>query len=136
MNSPATSRRSAKACRAMPSVTSSPCRRCYRAAPATSARAASRRAAPTTTTSPTTGPPLRPGGPCDQCARGFPSRCTDYDYFGSRRDGAYAEYVNVPAANLLTCPEGMDPAAAAMTDPAAVALHAIWKARFTLGHVG
>ncbi|MCW5237307.1 galactitol-1-phosphate 5-dehydrogenase [Verminephrobacter eiseniae] len=81
-------------------------------------------------------PPLLPCGICDQCARGFPSRCTDYDYFGSRRDGAYAEYVNVPAANLFTCPEGMDPAAAAMTDPAAVALHAIWKARFTLGNVG
>ncbi|MCW8198853.1 galactitol-1-phosphate 5-dehydrogenase [Verminephrobacter aporrectodeae subsp. tuberculatae] len=81
-------------------------------------------------------PPLLPCGACAQCARGFPSRCSDYDYFGSRRDGAYAEYVNVPEKNLFKCPEGMDPAAAALTDPAAVALHAIWKSPFTLGHVG
>jgi L-iditol 2-dehydrogenase len=81
-------------------------------------------------------PPLIPCYKCEQCERGFPSRCTDYDYFGSRRDGAYAEYVNVPARNLFRAPAGMDPAAAAMTDPAAVALHAIWKTQFTIGQVG
>lgn len=81
-------------------------------------------------------PPLLPCYKCDQCLRGFPSRCTDYDYFGSRRDGAYADYVNVPTQNLFKCPEGMDPAAAAMTDPAAVAIHAIWKTHFTVGNVG
>jgi threonine dehydrogenase-like Zn-dependent dehydrogenase len=36
-------------------------------------------------------PPLIPCGKCAQCLIGEPSRCEDYDYFGSRRDGAYAE---------------------------------------------
>ena len=73
-------------------------------------------------------PPMLPCGKCDQCATGDHSRCRDYDYFGSRRDGAYAEWVVVPVANLMKVPEGTDPRAAAMVDPASIALHAIWKA--------
>ena len=37
--------------------------------------------------------PLLPCRVCDQCATGNFSRCRNYDYFGSRRDGAYAEFV-------------------------------------------
>jgi len=73
-------------------------------------------------------PPLIACHVCDQCQRGQFSRCRDYDYFGSRRDGAYAELVAVPAGNLLKTPAGLDPAAVAMVDPASIALHAIWKA--------
>jgi L-iditol 2-dehydrogenase len=64
------------------------------------------------------------------------SRCRDYNYFGSRRDGAYAEYVNIPVGNLLKTPKGLDPRAVAMTDPASIALHAMWKAPFTAGQRG
>ena len=78
-------------------------------------------------------PPLIPCFKCAQCLIGEPSRCEDYDYFGSRRDGAYAEYVNVPASNLLRVPEGIDPTAVALADPAAIALHAIGKTNLTLG---
>jgi L-iditol 2-dehydrogenase len=73
-------------------------------------------------------PPMLPCGTCDQCATGNFSRCRDYDYFGSRRDGAYAEWVVAPVSNLMKVPEGCDPRAAAMIDPASIALHAIWKA--------
>ncbi len=78
-------------------------------------------------------PPLIPCFECDQCRQGFFSRCRDYDYFGSRRDGAYAEYVRVPATNLLKVPSGSDATAVAMADPASIALHAIWKAPFAIG---
>ncbi len=78
-------------------------------------------------------PPLIPCFKCAQCLIGEPSRCEDYDYFGSRRDGAYAEYVNVPAGNLLRVPEGIDPTAVALADPAAIALHAIEKTNLSLG---
>lgn len=81
-------------------------------------------------------PPLIACHKCDQCLTGNYSRCRDYDYFGSRRDGAYAEYVKVPKGNLLKTPEGIDPTAVAMTDPASIALHAIWKAPFTVGGTG
>ncbi|NPD66225.1 galactitol-1-phosphate 5-dehydrogenase [Lichenicola cladoniae] len=80
--------------------------------------------------------PLIPCRRCDQCLTGNFSRCRDYDYFGSRRDGAYAEYVAVPRGNLLKTPAGIDPRAAAMTDPASIALHAIWKHPITIGDTG
>ena len=80
--------------------------------------------------------PLIPCRLCEQCLTGNFSRCLDYDYFGSRRDGAYAEYVSVPRGNLLKTPAGIDPRAAAMTDPASIALHAIWKAPLTIGQTG
>lgn len=73
-------------------------------------------------------PPMMPCYKCDQCLGGNFSRCRDYDYFGSRRDGAYTEFVSVPVSNLLKTPQGIDPRAVAMTDPASIALHAIWKA--------
>jgi L-iditol 2-dehydrogenase len=81
-------------------------------------------------------PPLIPCLKCDQCLRGHPSRCLDYDYFGSRRDGAYAEFVNVPLTNLVRVPPTMDPTAASLVDPAAIALHAIWQAQFAAGQTG
>lgn len=81
-------------------------------------------------------PPMLPCHKCDQCLTGNFSRCRDYDYFGSRRDGAYAEYVAVPVSNLLCAPEGMDPRATAMIDPASIALHAVWKAPPTAGQRG
>jgi L-iditol 2-dehydrogenase len=82
-------------------------------------------------------PPLIPCNECDQCRRGQFSRCRNYDYFGSRRDGAYAEKVAVPVSNLLKTPPGIDPTAVAMTDPASIALHAIWKAgQLTVGQRG
>lgn len=81
-------------------------------------------------------PPMLPCHECDQCMTGNFSRCRDYDYFGSRRDGAYAEFVAVPVGNLLRAPKGMDPRATAMIDPASIALHAIWKAPPTAGQRG
>jgi L-iditol 2-dehydrogenase len=79
-------------------------------------------------------PPLIPCWRCDQCARGNFSLCEDYDYFGSRSNGAYAQYVVSPANNVLRMPEGLDPLAAAMIDPAAIALHAIWKTGLRQGY--
>lgn len=72
-------------------------------------------------------PPLIPCGCCQWCRAGHYSLCEDYDYFGSRRDGAMAEYVSVPEGNLLAMPDSVSFEAGAMTDPAANAVHAIWN---------
>lgn len=72
-------------------------------------------------------PPLLPCRKCASCADGNFSLCEDYDYFGSRRDGAYAQFVDVPSNNALLMPQGLDPRAAAMIDPSAIALHAVLK---------
>ncbi|MDR2355655.1 MAG: galactitol-1-phosphate 5-dehydrogenase [Clostridiales Family XIII bacterium] len=69
--------------------------------------------------------PLIPCMRCDSCARGRYETCSTYDYIGSRRDGAFAEYVAVPAWNLIELPDTMPFDAAALLEPAAVALHAL-----------
>ncbi|RCV57813.1 galactitol-1-phosphate 5-dehydrogenase [Marinitenerispora sediminis] len=79
-------------------------------------------------------PPLIPCEKCGPCQQGNFSLCEDYDYFGSRRPGAYAQYATVPARNLMVLPADLDPRAAAMLDPAAIALHAVWRTRLRSGH--
>jgi L-iditol 2-dehydrogenase/galactitol-1-phosphate 5-dehydrogenase len=59
------------------------------------------------------------------CQTGDYAQARDYDYYGSRRDGAFAEYVRVPEWNLLPVPDHVNLLHAAMTEPAAVALHGI-----------
>ena len=72
--------------------------------------------------------PLISCGKCSQCRNRRYELCRDYDYIGSRRDGAFAEYVAVPAANLIEIPEGISYEIAAMSEPMAVAVHAIRRA--------
>ncbi len=72
--------------------------------------------------------PLLWCGQCASCELGSYVQCSDYDYYGSRRDGAFAEYVSVPPQNLVPVPQGVSMEAASMTEPAAVALHALKRA--------
>jgi L-iditol 2-dehydrogenase len=69
--------------------------------------------------------PLLPCRRCGACQTGDYAQCTDYDYFGSRRDGGFAEYLWAPEWNLLPVRQGLDPLHAAMTEPCAVALHGV-----------
>ena len=72
--------------------------------------------------------PLIPCRQCACCEIGAYAQCIDYDYLGSRRDGAFAEYVCVPEWNLIAIPEGLSIEEAAMAEPAAVAAHALRRA--------
>ena len=67
--------------------------------------------------------PLLPCGKCSACAKGWIQLCEHYDYFGSRRDGAFAEELYVPESHIIPVPEGVTAEEAAMTEPAAVAYH-------------
>jgi L-iditol 2-dehydrogenase len=78
-------------------------------------------------------PPMIPCFRCEPCLRGLISQCRDYSYFGSREDGAYTELVRVPASNLLPVPDEVDDVAAASVDPAAIAIHALWRCGVTAG---
>ncbi len=64
-------------------------------------------------------------GACPACEQGRYVQCRDYDYLGSRSNGGFAEYVVAPARNLVRVPDGVTLQEAAMTEPAAVALHAV-----------
>lgn len=69
--------------------------------------------------------PLIPCRQCEPCGKELYELCEDYDYLGSRSNGGFAEYVVVPAWNLVQVPQSVSIEHAAMTEPAAVALHAL-----------
>lgn len=78
--------------------------------------------------------PLIPCKKCEQCKHGHYEMCVDYDYIGSRRDGAFAEYVAVPVWNLVELPDSVSLKEAAMMEPLAVALHAMKQAAIKPGN--
>lgn len=77
--------------------------------------------------------PLIPCRKCEQCKQGHYEMCANYDYVGSRRDGAFAEYVAVPVWNLVELPDSVSLKEAAMMEPLSVALHAIKQAKIKSG---
>ncbi len=72
--------------------------------------------------------PLIPCRKCMACITERYELCRNYSYLGSRRDGGFAEYVAVPAANLMELPDTVSFEAAAMQEPMAVAVHAMRRA--------
>lgn len=80
--------------------------------------------------------PLLPCRKCIPCQTGDFAQCTDYDYYGSRRDGGFAEYVAVPEVNIFPLPDGVSLLHAAMTEPCAVALHGVRKLSIKAGDTG
>ncbi|MHB1354767.1 MAG: galactitol-1-phosphate 5-dehydrogenase [Anaerolineae bacterium] len=79
--------------------------------------------------------PLIPCYHCAYCEIGAYGQCTEYDYLGSRRDGGFAAYVTVPQANLVPIPDEVSLIDAALTEPAAVALHALRQGGIQPGDV-
>jgi L-iditol 2-dehydrogenase len=69
--------------------------------------------------------PLLPCFDCVACAEGEYPGCGNYDYYGSRRDGAFAEYLAVKKWNLVPVPDEVSYEEAAMAEPCAVSLHAL-----------
>jgi 2-desacetyl-2-hydroxyethyl bacteriochlorophyllide A dehydrogenase len=75
-----------------------------------------------------TGNPLIACGVCDYCVQGRSNLCSNRSMVGMTRSGAYADLMSIPAKCLIELPEGMDAVKAAVTEPAATALHAIHMA--------
>ena len=66
-------------------------------------------------------------GHCRQCVSGNNNRCARYEAIGVTMDGAFAEYVRIPAAailqgNLIPLAAQADPAAATLIEPFACVL--------------
>jgi 2-desacetyl-2-hydroxyethyl bacteriochlorophyllide A dehydrogenase len=72
-----------------------------------------------------TGNPLIVCGSCDYCVQGRNNLCANRTMVGMTRPGAFAEYMSIPAASLIAMPQDMPARAAALTEPAATAWHAI-----------
>jgi len=77
--------------------------------------------------------PLMPCHHCDNCKEGKYEMCSHYNYFGSRCDGGFAEYVSVPKENLCFIPDGISFEEAAMLEPTAVAMHALKRSGMQVG---
>lgn len=77
--------------------------------------------------------PLVPCFECEQCQRGFYSACHQYSFIGSRQDGCYAEFVDVPEKNIFPVPESLSFEHVAMIEPSTVARHMLALGNFQRG---
>lgn len=67
-------------------------------------------------------------GSCDGCVAGLPNACERLSVLGVHRQGGVAESVDASADKVFPVPD-LDPTVAVLSEPAAVALHAIAQAR-------
>jgi (R,R)-butanediol dehydrogenase/meso-butanediol dehydrogenase/diacetyl reductase len=72
-------------------------------------------------------------GECFMCKRNRYSLCEKLAFTGLMADGAFAEYVNVPAYSLYKLPAEMSSDAGALVEPIAVGVHAIRRGRVLEG---
>ncbi len=72
-----------------------------------------------------TGNPLITCGRCDYCLQGRDNLCSHRTMVGMTRPGAFAQQMSIPAQCLIALPDSLSTVAAALTEPAATALHAI-----------
>lgn len=75
--------------------------------------------------------PLIPCNECQWCKEGLYSLCEDYKYYGSRNDGAFAEYLAVKAENLVKLDKNLPFDWGATIDPAANAIHTFLRGNIT-----
>jgi len=64
-------------------------------------------------------------GDCPVCRTGYPNICSAKRAIGFKRDGCFAEFLQVPAAMLHKVPAGVSALAATLAEPLAVAVHAV-----------
>ena len=64
-------------------------------------------------------------GHCEFCGTGQSHVCRDTQIIGIDRDGAFAEYVTLPAANIIHIPDAIEDDVAAVFDPLGNAFHTV-----------
>ncbi|PWC21663.1 galactonate oxidoreductase [Brenneria roseae subsp. roseae] len=69
---------------------------------------------------------------CSACLNNRPNCCENISVIGVHQDGGMAEYLSVPAENLLSA-ENIDPITAALIEPFAISAHAVRRADCTPG---
>ncbi len=80
-----------------------------------------------------TGAPLLPCMVCENCVRGDYALCNQYSFVGSRRQGSFAEYLLLPARNVVPIGEDVSYEMGALMEPATVALHGLFRCGFQGG---
>ncbi len=70
--------------------------------------------------------PLLPCGACYPCRRGRPNCCTRLRVLGVHTDGAFAEYVTVPASSLFPAGD-LDSELAALVEPVSIGMQVVTR---------
>lgn len=76
------------------------------------------------------GAPLLPCLQCADCQQGNYALCKNYSFIGSRQQGAFAEYVQIPARNAIRFDDSVSFIQGALFEPATVAIHGLLQADF------
>lgn len=71
-------------------------------------------------------------GTCEYCLAGMDNRCIDWGLLGETTHGTYAEFISVPARNLLKIPDGFGEHEAAA---AALVFLTAWHSLIRRGHL-
>lgn len=69
--------------------------------------------------------PLITCGHCEYCVQGRNNLCANRSMIGMTRPGGFAELMSTAASSVIDIPQDMPARAAALTEPAATALHAL-----------
>jgi alcohol dehydrogenase len=69
--------------------------------------------------------PLITCGHCEFCVQGRNNLCANRTMVGMTRPGAFAQMMSIPTSSLVEIPDSMSARTAALTEPAATALHAL-----------
>ena len=72
-----------------------------------------------------TGAPLLPCFKCENCTVGNYALCKSYGFAGSRQQGAFAEFLVLPAVNVVPYDPSIPYVQAAMFEPSTVAIHGL-----------
>lgn len=70
---------------------------------------------------------------CDRCKENRYSLCSKLAFTGLMTDGAFAEYVNVPAYTMYKIPDNISYETGALIEPLAVGVHAVRRAPLKQG---
>jgi 2-desacetyl-2-hydroxyethyl bacteriochlorophyllide A dehydrogenase len=72
-------------------------------------------------------------GHCPACRAGRGNLCANWNAIGDTMDGAFAEYVAVPAVNAYRIPDGVTDAQGALIEPLSCAVHGLRRIGPVLG---
>lgn len=69
--------------------------------------------------------PLVTCGGCEACCNGRPHVCKSLVVIGVNRDGGFAEYVRLPAANVVPIPHDLPDQVAVLSEPFSIGYHSL-----------
>ena len=69
--------------------------------------------------------PLITCGQCDDCLEGRTNLCSERKLIGMNRPGGFADLIGIPNSNIIELPTEVNSVHCALSEPAAVSLHAV-----------